>query len=315
MFESPVLGTPIVLDLMGLHPQAATAAHIDVAREIAEHQAATLRKADLYLADADMSTLVDTAAPSMPDQTLDESDPLSKFGYLYFETPLTDRTGTDPAVPIHAISWAVLPDGHPLLDERGIGSSVLLTAYVLTAEYAEAMYGSSAAVAPGAPRLLPNATVMWAIDSLIGEVYGEAPPTDVPVTPGFYQRVIAAFWTLAKQPLSETVRESPGPGAQKKRFARAGIERPEQAVQVVRLQHRAASGAASGAKGEPTGRHVSVQFAVRGFWRAQPYGEKRAMRRQQFIAPHLRGPADAPFKASEKVFLASPPKDQRPPKA
>lgn len=153
MFESDTLALPVTLDLMGFNPENVTAAHVDVARDIAAHQAATLRKADLYLADPDMSTLVDTAAPSMPDQELTEQDPLSRHGFVMFATPLADRTGTPPEVPIQAISWAHLPEGHPLLDERGVGAAYLLTAYVSSKEYTEAIYGDKAMVAPGAPRM------------------------------------------------------------------------------------------------------------------------------------------------------------------
>ena len=314
MFESPELGIAVTLDLMGFNPAMVTPAHLDVAKDIATHQAATLRKADLYLADEDMSTLVDTAGPSMPDQELTEQDPLSRHGFVLFAKPLADRTGTPPDVPVAAMSWAHLPEGHPLLDERGVGAAYLLTAYVSSAEYTEAMYGDTAVVAPGAPRLLPNATVVWVIGTLIGEAYGEVPDVGVPVTPGFYQRVVASFWTLAKQPLAESGPASVGPGAQKRRFARAGIVEPDKPVQVVRLHRRsAATGAASGAKADPSGRHVSVQFPVRGFWKAVAFGEGRSQRRQQFIAPHLRGPVGAPFKASEKVFLASAPKDRNSP--
>ena len=50
---------------------------------------------------------------------------------------------------------------------------------------------------------------------------------------------------------------------------------------------------------EPTGRELSVQFVVRGHWRNQPYKDGV---RQIWIAPYIKGPEDAPFKESKRVW-------------
>jgi hypothetical protein len=50
---------------------------------------------------------------------------------------------------------------------------------------------------------------------------------------------------------------------------------------------------------EPTGREVTVQFIVRGHWRKQPYKDGI---RQIWIAPYIKGPEDAPFKDTKRVW-------------
>lgn len=293
------LGLIAAFDLMQVDPGLATAREREFAALVVDTQTTLLREADLILADADMCTLVDVAAASMPDQVLREDDPITRRGFLMFADPLPDRTGVGLSPPLRALSWAVLPADHPLIAQAQIGSAVLLTAYVSTAEMA-ALNGWR--MPPRAPTLTANATVLWEVGLEIGQTYTGArtdPETARLARPDFYQTTSAAFWALAKQPLTS---EEPVPLARKQqqRHQRAGIVRPEQPVRVVSLRHRQP---ATPAGGEPTGRHVTVRSLVRGHWK-RAYRPSVQDHRLVYVAPHIRGPEGAPLLGGEKVLLA-----------
>jgi hypothetical protein len=301
MHEDPTLGVVAALDSMAIDPAHASPINLRYARIAASTHAQGLRRAELFLADPDMCTLVDTAAPSMPDQVLREDDLLAPDGFLMFATPLADRTGTGISVPIHALAWSVLPAGHPLL-VRDSGTeatpSVLVTAYVSSSDLADAL---GHRVRANQPRYLANSTVVWKVGTEIGQVFGDTTP--VPgAHPDFYQRAVATFWALAKQPLAETTPSTPPSKKEQHRYRRAGIIDPAAPVRVVTLRHRAS---ASPAGAGESGRHVNVRFLVRGHWK-RAYRPSVQDHRLVFVAPHIRGPEGAPLLTGEKVFLASP---------
>lgn len=299
------LGVKIALDLMGIANPAPE--NWVYARHIAQTHHDTLARSMLFLADEDMVDLLDTAAPSMPDQELAITDFIAPDGFVFCAKPLPDRSGVPPEVPIRALSWAYLPADSPLLDASPPGEAVLITAYVDLAEVARArgLLDGDFQIAPNMPRYIANATVVWTVGSLIGQVFGGVPP-EGPYTPGFYQRVLAAFWTLAQQPkMTSTIEQPPGRPADQRRYKRAGIANPTAPVHVVRLHHRApeTQTGPAGATGAESGRKVGVRFPVRGFWRRQWYASVQ-QHRHIWIDPHWRGPEDAPVVGGERVFLA-----------
>jgi hypothetical protein len=285
----------VALDLMGIAPGRGTEAQHCFAAQVADCHASTLRRADLILTDEDMSVLVGAATPSMPDQVLREDDPLSPYGFVGFAVPLTDGSGQPPLLPIEALSWAFLPAGHPVIEGQRAGapSGVLLTAYVRAGAVAPAPPGLAV------PRLVPNATVMWSLGSETGQAYGAAP---VPgATPAFYQRLAAAFWTLAKQPLAASTAAALPP-KDRRRYARAGVENPAAAVRVVHLHSRTTDAPADAS---PSGRAYRHRHLVRGYWRNTWFGTLQT-HRQQWIDGYVRGPQNAPLLTGEKVLLARP---------
>lgn len=298
MFAS-TLGQRVALDLMGLsHP---TPEHVDFARQIAATHSHTLAHSNLYLADTDMVDLIDTAAPTMPDQELHDIDIPTPHGFLYFAEPLPDRSGTPPDLPIHAISWAYLSSDHILLSERGTADSILITSYIRIIDQAATIGRSEADLLPGSPKYVANATVVWTIGTLIGKVFGDVPPPGK-ATPGFYQRVAAAFWTLSQQPkMTTTTPQSPGQPSDVRRYRRAGIVDPAAPVSVVRLRRPSAAALGNGV-GRAGGR-MSVRAWTRGHWRNQWYSSVQ-LHRHIWVDPFIRGPEDAPFVGGERVFLA-----------
>ncbi|QBX55058.1 hypothetical protein EXE58_06050 [Nocardioides seonyuensis] len=254
-----------------------------------------LAAAQLFVADASMVSLIDAAAPTMPDQPLRATDiPTGpEPGVLWFETPLPDRSDIAPHAPIQALAWQTLPAGHPLLRD-GRGASVVLTAWVRTNDFAEAI-GNAAP--DDAPRLTPFTTVAWEVDTLIGTVHGEV-PVDAGSVPLFFQRVAAAFWTLLSQPtVTSSRREQPLSSSDRRRHRRAGVVDPSAGVRVITLatQQRAESGG--------TGRALVNRHIVRGHWRRQWYASLEE-HRHVWIHAFVKGPAGAPLLGGERVFAA-----------
>lgn len=50
-------------------------------------------------------------------------------------------------------------------------------------------------------------------------------------------------------------------------------------------------------------REYAYRFIVRGFYRNQPYGPGRKMRRRQWIPPFIKGPADKPLRVKDTVNI------------
>lgn len=48
-------------------------------------------------------------------------------------------------------------------------------------------------------------------------------------------------------------------------------------------------------------REYAYRFIVRGFYRNQPYGPERKLRRRQWIPPFVKGPADKPLRVKDTV--------------
>lgn len=298
------LGRQIALDLIGVTVPAA--GHLRFAHVAQHAHADTLAEATLFLADPAMVDLIDTAAPTMPDQELQPTDIIAPHGFCYFADLLPDRSGTPPEISIRAFSWAHLDAGHPLSGDDSDHPYVLLTFYVPVREtmIARGLIGPDDPAPANAPSLVANSTVMWRYGSLIGEVFGHVPPSDQ-FTPGFYQRVAAAFWTLTQQPgITSTTPSPPGQPTDQRRARRAGIANPSAPVSVVTLRQREPLPAIPGTNPQTgTGRKMKVRAAIRGHWRRQWYASVE-QHRHIWIDPHFRGPADAPVVGGERVFLA-----------
>lgn len=303
------LGLGTSLDLMGIeNPQRD---HLVFAQIIADTHRETLARSTLYLADQDMVELLDAAASTMPDQHLHETDIMVPDGFIYFAEPLPERSGVPPEIPIRAMSWARIPADSPLLVERETDrDAILITSYVTVRDQFEArgLLGPGRDIAPGTPGLLPNATVMWTIDTLIGKAFGEEPPAGG-YNPGFYQRALAAFWTLCQQPKITTTSDEPsGKPTDQRRNRRAGITNAAEPVRVVRLKHRPQSQVEATVPGtgdpEDTKGKMKVRSVTSGHWRRQWYRSVE-QHRHIWIDPFWRGPEDAPVVGGERVFLAS----------
>lgn len=297
------LGRQVALDLIGV--EVPSAGHLRFAQVAQQAHADTLAQATLFLADASMVNLIDVAAPTMPDQELQPTDIIAPYGFCYFADLLADRSGTLPEIPIRGFSWAHLDPGHPLAGDDTTHPYVLLTFYVPVREtlIARHMIKPDDPTPANAPALVANSTVMWRYGSLIGEVFGHVPPSQQ-FTPGFYQRVAAAFWTLSQQPgITSTSQSAPGQPTDQRRSRRAGILNPGAPVSVVTLRTGPSPDGPSAGQPRGQGRTMTVRSATRGHWRRQWYPSVES-HRHIWIDPFWRGPADAPVVGGERVFLA-----------
>lgn len=273
------------------------------AAQIAATNAQHLREATLFVADPDLVDLIDTAAPTMPDQRLAESDLIAPSGFLWFSEPLPDRTGQDPVIPIAALAWTTVAPDHPLMEARGDGETpgVFIHTYARLRDM-DGFPGHDDPRLRDIPGLFPSSSTAWTIGSLIGEAFGQAPPSER-YQPGFYQRVAAAFWTLAQQPLTMAAEAPPGDKTTRKKATRLGVTAPSAPVRVITLRRSERAQRHHDESDETSGRKVGVRFVTRGHWRNQWLPSRKA-HRQQWIAAHWRGPEDGPVQGGEKVFLA-----------
>lgn len=296
-----LIGIPLDPSMLGNPPKMGDGVDLRAA-QIAATNAHHLRDATLYVADPDMCDLIDTAAPSMPDQHLADTDLLTPDGFVWFAEPLPDRTGHDPIIPVAALAWTVVDPDHPLLDTRR-DTLTEPTVFLHTYGRLRDMPGFPGPDDPrvaNVPGLFPTSSTAWTVGTLIGSAFGEVPPAESRFQPGFYQRLAAAFWTLAQQEsLTQATAMNAGDKATRRKAARANVTDPAAPVRVITLRRSRRPATASGGE---SGRKVGVRFAVEGHWRNQWLPSKKT-HRQQWIAPHWRGPEDAPVQGGEKVFL------------
>jgi hypothetical protein len=246
--------------------------------DVAESMNASMRglaTAELFHVAAEMAELVETAARSLPEFTLAGHDPPSRSGFAWFARPIHDVDDSGLPFLAVALGWLV------------VGDTVWVTTYVdrdsCPVEWSDRL------------RLqFPPTFPMGCWSAPIDED-GQALPVDV----GPAGRVVLAaaktLWLLMRQPLAETT-DAVYDRASRRRFQREGKEPPP--VRVIGL--RRPPGSASSGEG---GREWHHRWIVRGHWRMAAVGVGRQQRRPVWIAPHVKGPSDAPLLGGEKVYV------------
>lgn len=267
-------------------------------RQAAEHvaraEAHRLHRADLYWVSADMTDLVAHAAASMPRFTLMPEDLPSPYGLIVFEQPLKVLPSPDDYndfVHVIAASWgtwrpANAPHGH-----------LWVSWYADTARNHENVdprrptagmswrrFGLPALCYENETQIAFSATPVKAVSSVSGE--------EVEVGASYPVRELRAAWTLMQQPIA-SVSEAHFDRAARRRFQRKEIE--QKPVRVITLRRPKSTGQ----NGE-SDREYHHRWIVRGHWRQQWY-PSRSAHRPVWIAPHIKGPEDAPFLGGEKV--------------
>lgn len=110
-----------------------------------------------------------------------------------------------------------------------------------------------------------------------------------------WMATLKSAWLLMTQPLAR-LEEVEYDRAARRRTQREGKIRPR--VRVIHLRRPA------GVQHGPNGREYHHQWVVRGHWRQQWYSS-REVHRPVWIAPHVKGPEDAPLLGGEKVYAWS----------
>lgn len=280
------------------------------------HQEETRRlgSAELYAVDEEMTAQALAAGARLPDWSVQPDDLPAEQGFLVFDSPIGYSEATDGLIaPIVACSWGPSPHCSPPT------GAVWLTFWSAPVLDRLVQAGIEAGLDPSeAQREVKRGSppLVWDDEALLCWSAGEP---DIPTTPRYipseevsgviakdrtlpWIQTVLATWLLIQEPAIVEITEQRAPRPERRRAERAG--RPLPPVRVVSI-HRRVSTATRPA--EPSGRTVNVRFRVRGFWRDQPYGKGRALRKRTWIPEHWRGPEDAPVLIRPRVTVVEAP--------
>jgi hypothetical protein len=237
-----------------------------------------LASAPLLWVQEDLCVLARTAGQALPELSIVPELPPRSDGLVAWADPLPERApGQGVAVfRCRAAAWSSLDEGLwiELLDQVRLRDPAAAAPEVLR----------GCPLLPWMGLLLP-----WAPRVVLGEEWIPAAAEAI--------RTLVATMLLASQPGLSEHAQVPASPRDRRWLARRG--HPADPVAVVRLRatgRRPGTGTAVG-----SGTPRTHRWLVSGHWRNQPYGPGRSLRRPQWIAPHLAGPADAPF--TERVLL------------
>ena len=272
------------------HPQP------DKVLEVGENTRAAVwaaEHADLWWVSADMVSLAQAGAATLPDVPLYAASVPTPAGVAFLECPLMGldaRTGGQ--IEVAAIAWRVGLTNYSDATRRP-------AVFIFCLMYGH-LGGSFWTAAPRTD---------WFLEVPWSHQHGPAhEPYDV-ASHQEDRRWVATLWALASQENLADVTLAMPPRAARRRAERAGRS-PE--VRVVNLRRTVYEGAGVAPPG--TGHGPRVRFPVRGHWRNQPCGPGRTLRRPVFVAPHIKGPLGAPLKLGAKVTVhalrGGPPGDE-----
>ncbi|KAA8828682.1 hypothetical protein [Bifidobacterium tissieri] len=121
----------------------------------------------------------------------------------------------------------------------------------------------------------------------------------------FIMRVLAATWALSAQPTVSMSRDGAWnervDGIKPRALKRQSTVSSE--VKLVYLRENRTSPREGDVESVEPSREYSCRWIVRGFYRNQPYGPNRSLRRKQWIPPYVKGPADKPLKLKPTVHV------------
>lgn len=297
--EAHAHGDSTIVPIAPTPMQSAMAVHAEELRR--------LRDAHLYAVDDEMTAQAIAAGTRLSDWSLTPSDLPCEQGFVIYDAPIGYTDTGHGAIPVVACSWGPSPGCAP---PQG---AVWLTFWTAPDPDSLALAGMNAFLGEDTDELLGDSPVrlLWDDEALVSWS-SDAP--EIPTEPYLVHRVdditgiiasdrtvpwirtIIATWLLIQQPTVTEIAEQHASRPQRRRAQRTGrVLPPVRVVSIHRAVHR------SPRPLTPSGRVVGVRFPVEGFWRNQPYGQERALRRRQWIAEHWRGPRDAPVLDRPKV--------------
>ena len=307
-------------------PAAATP--LDAARILHAEEAARLEGAHLFAVDPDMTRQARIAGALLPDWSVQPQDLPAERGFVVYSRPIGHSRAGDVSVPIVACSWGPSPRCAPP------SGAVWLTFWsspdrALRFDH-HADTDPRSGQSPAGPSPMSGGAgwdiegdmppLWWDDEALV--CWSAAGP-EIAVSPRLvaadevrgviakdvtlpWIRTVLATWLLIAQPSIVELTQQVAPRPERRRAERAG--RPLPPVRVVSIHHSARTTPPAGAAQTPSRRRVRVRFPVRGFWRDQPYGTGRALRRRTWISEHWRGPEGAPVLNRPTVTVVDTPK-------
>ncbi|MFB4273055.1 hypothetical protein [Nonomuraea sp. GTA35] len=309
------------------------------AEMLCEQEARTLANATLYFVTAEMTEIVRTAAADMPAFPPDADDFPTPSGMIVYETPLVEyerseltavmidgRIAYDPSdgreeIGVTACTWGPF-DMAGDWKHGGVWMSFYRNRAEILAKTIDSR--TREGLRRGHARLVPDNE--YGIQ-FAGDEAGKArlqerlAETDQPGYTSYWAKHVLATLLLMQQPLvyerAEPIRRS-----LRRQLERAGL--PTGDIRIVDARPRryepdedagpADEQHAGTDDVEESGRKLSVRFPVRGFWRNQWY-PGRGVHRPKWIAPHWRGPDEAPIVHPERVRVLRHHPDQEAPHA
>ena len=260
-------------------------------------EVAALGKSVLFYASEDTTALAVAAAPSMPEFALRSFDLPAERGFIYYAQPIGLHPGNhgQSAASVVAARWetVVSDDGEPcvwmsfysdyhswLAAEQAAGwcSSEELADYLR--QYHELYYEIFTFRPINGPDIPPNSPSIAGYEAQWDELDA-------------LRRVLFSTWLMLQQPLTRTV-EVDSDRAARRRMKSAGHE--PATVRVIELRR-----IQSASQGVTSDREYHHQWVVRGHWRQQWF-PAHEVHRPVWIAPHIKGPEDAPMLGGEKVY-------------
>ena len=243
-----------------------------------------MRDGAMWWVDEDMCDLVEAAMGSLPEDTELAGVIADDWRALcMFARPIraTDAESGEKQLDVDAFQWGPV-DLNDCNGAKG-GKGFAISSY----QWFEPL------------GLCPLGRSDWRIEQKLGEVVSPFPGG----TQNAYvqsaiedRRLAAAVWLLASQDGLAVRTTVHSDRATIRRTHRDGIAATD--VNVISLRHRPT---AHGEPAEHEGSQLRVRVPVTGHWRNQPWGPALALRRPQWIAPHLRGPEDAPLRVRSTV--------------
>lgn len=109
--------------------------------------------------------------------------------------------------------------------------------------------------------------------------------------------LIGSAWVMMQTPTVAERRAVEPVGRSSDRARQVGAPTSVTLIDLRALRH------VTTAEGGDGSRTYTHRWVVRGHWRNQPHGPGREERRLTWIPSHVKGPADAPFKSTEKVMV------------
>ncbi|MDG4756108.1 MULTISPECIES: hypothetical protein [Micromonospora] len=238
----------------------------------------------LFWVDSEFTALAAHAARDLPDVRVLPAELPAPDGLLVWQDPivwLTDHE-TGNTMPVTAASWGPIPGGVWTVFYTP-AETVLTETGQITEQRLQHLRERIGWLAP--------------VHTGTGLVYGQNHDTDTDDTRKILTALIAT-WILTTQPDAE-ITDTPADKSTRKAYQRA--KRPAPVVRLVSLRRKQQTRTEDTTTGKT--RTYTRRWWVAGFFREQPYGPGRALRRRTYVRPHIKGPADAPLILTDKVNI------------
>jgi hypothetical protein len=231
------------------------------------HLAHRLEQARLYWIDPEFTALVAETSDELPRTTVTDRIVPAGSGLLCWASPVDDRHR------LTAASWRPHGDGWDLTCYRSYGPD-------LPTGHIERLRHDVGWLIPAHHTHLAAGAHLDGSDPLAA---------------------LAATWLIIAQQLTSTESVPADPPI---RRAYTRRHRPAPEIRIIRIRPTAVPPPTHGGDRTPTGRaRPDHRYWVSGHTRKQAYGPGRSLRREVDIDPFLKGPPDAPIKASTTVRI------------